>query len=84
METPDYATVAYRDGLPPAYLEMVSSGVRLWLSGVPERTYDVQRALTVTGPWGTIATVTAASDGTIAYIDAGQPPGSAFYRVVQP
>jgi hypothetical protein len=63
---------------------MVSSGVRLRLSGVPERTYDVQRALTVTGPWATIATVTAASDGTINYVDAGQPAGSAFYRIIQP
>jgi hypothetical protein len=84
IEAADYATVAYWDGLPPVSLEMVSSGVRLRLSGVPERTYDVQRSLAVAGPWATIATVTATSDGTIDYIDAGQPAGSAFYRVVQP
>jgi hypothetical protein len=83
MEAPDYVTIAYRDGLPPVSLEIVSSGVRLRLSGVSERTYDVQRALAVMGPWATIATVTAASDGTSDYIDSGQPAGSAFYRVVQ-
>jgi hypothetical protein len=84
IEAPDYATVAYWDGLPPVSLQMISSGVRLRLNGLPERTYEVQRALTPTGPWATIATVTAASDGTIDHIDAGQTADSAFYRIVQP
>jgi hypothetical protein len=34
----------------------------------------------VTGPWSTNATLTAAINGIVEYIDTNGPPGSAFYR----
>lgn len=48
--------------------------------GIPDLTYRLQRAPGVTGPWETIATLTAPSNGLMEYEDKQSPPGGAFYR----
>jgi uncharacterized repeat protein (TIGR03803 family) len=62
-------------------LTMTPEGPRLDFSGAPGRTYDVQRALMIDGPWDTIATRVAPANGFIEYIDRAQPQPNAFYRV---
>ncbi len=80
----DYATVVYRENLPPVSIVTVPSGVRIRFTGVPGRTYNIERALAVTGPWSTIATPTAPLNGITEYIDANLPVGGAFYRTSAP
>ena len=76
----DYLTVAYSDNSPSVSIERVPAGLRIRLNGTPGRSYEVQRAGAVSGPWSTIATVTAPSNGLIEYVESSVPTGSVFYR----
>jgi hypothetical protein len=61
-----------------------SGGYFLRFNGVPDLSYRLQRAPSVTGPWSAIVTNTAPASGLIEYHETSPPPGSAFYRTVQP
>jgi uncharacterized repeat protein (TIGR03803 family) len=61
-------------------LTMTPEGPRLGFSGAPGRTYEVQRAPIVAGPWDAIATRVAPPNGVVQYTDLAPPP-AAFYRV---
>jgi hypothetical protein len=80
----DYATVVYRENLPPVSIALVSTGTRVSFTGVPGRTYTIERARAVTGPWSTVVTPTVPSNGSIEYIDANPPAAGAFYRTSEP
>jgi hypothetical protein len=80
----DYATVVYWENLPPVLIDLVPTGIRLRFTGIPGRSYNIERAPAITGPWSTLATPTAPESGLLEYLDAPPPPGSAFYRTVQP
>jgi hypothetical protein len=80
----NYATVVYRENLAPISIELVPSGVRLRFPGVPSRSYTIQRAVAVTGPWTTIDTQAASVSGFLESHDASPLLGHAFYRTVQP
>jgi len=80
----DYATVVYRENLPPISIALVPTGIRLRFTGIPGRSYTIERAPAVIGPWTTIDTQTAPASGLLEYLDAPPPPDSAFYRTVQP
>ena len=62
-------------------LRMTPDGPRLDFGGAPGRSYEVQRALMVSGPWDTIATFVAPTDGFIEYTDLAPPGHVTFYRV---
>ena len=53
-------------------------------AGASGRSYWIERAPAVTGPWTTLATPTAPLSGLIEYLDVNPPPGQAFYRTAQP
>jgi uncharacterized delta-60 repeat protein len=80
----DYATVVYRENLPPISLDMVPSGVRVRFASAPGRTYNIERAASLTGPWITIATPIPPPNGVIEYIDANPASAHAFYRTSAP
>jgi hypothetical protein len=58
-------------------------GVIIRFAGIPGTTYSLQRAPSVSGPWGTIFTAVAPLHGIIEYQDVAPPP-TAFYRTVSP
>jgi len=60
---------------------MTPDGPRLDFGGDAGRSYEVQRALMVSGPWDTIATRVAPMDGLIEYTDLAPPGHVTFYRV---
>ena len=76
----DYLTIAYLDNSPSVSIERVPAGLRIRLNGTPGRTYELQRAASIAGPWTTIATVTAPSDGVIEHVETTPPTESVFYR----
>ena len=80
----DYATVVYRENLPPVSIALVPTGIRVRFTGVPGQSYTIERAPAVTGPWTTLNTQTAPAPRLIEYLDVLPPPGQAFYRTVQP
>jgi hypothetical protein len=80
----DYATVVYRETLPPLAIELVPTGVRLRLTGVPSRSYTIESAPAVSGPWSTLATFTAPLSGLNEYLDTNPPVSAAFYRTTEP
>jgi hypothetical protein len=77
-------TVVYREGLEPISIALVPTGIRLRFPGEPGRRYTIQRAAVITGPWDTIATPEAPSDGHIEHLDSSPLTGSAFYRTTTP
>ncbi|MBI2927005.1 MAG: FG-GAP repeat protein, partial [Verrucomicrobia bacterium] len=59
-------------------------GFFIRLEGIPDLTYRLQRAPSVTGPWDTIATQTAPASGFVEFHETNPPADGAFYRTVQP
>lgn len=55
-----------------------SAGFQLF--GEPEHVYDIQRAATIAGPWLTLGTYSAPTNGLIQFKDTNPPPAGAFYR----
>ena len=80
----DFATVVYREVLPAVSIDLIPTGVRLRFTGVPGRSYYLERAPALTNPWSTINTQIAPASGLLEYLDTLPPPGSGFYRIVQP
>lgn len=79
-----YATVVYRE-VPTVSIDLVATGVRLRCSGVSGRSYNIERAPAVTGPWSPINsspinTQTASASGLFEYLDTNsrqKPPSIA-------
>jgi uncharacterized repeat protein (TIGR03803 family) len=65
-------------------LSAIPGGYLVSFAGIPGRTYSVQRASTVTGPWVTLTTVTVGFDGIGTCEDKNPPGGTAFYRTTYP
>jgi hypothetical protein len=82
--TYDYATVVYRENWPSVSIDLVPTGVRLRFTGISGRSYTIERALAITGPWTPINTPTAPIGGLIEYVDTNPPVGTAFYRTSTP
>jgi hypothetical protein len=80
----DFVTIVYRENLPPVSIAMVPTGVRISFTGVPDHSYNIERAPAITGPWSAIATNTAPASGLIEYHETSPPPGAAFYRTSTP
>jgi uncharacterized delta-60 repeat protein len=80
----DYGTVVYQESPPPISIDLVSTGIRIRFTGILGRRYITERAAVVTGPWSTLATTTAPSNGVIEYLDADRPVNASFYRTREP
>jgi uncharacterized delta-60 repeat protein len=79
----DFATVRYTE--PPGIKRLLDrAGYEVQFFSVPGRTYAVQRAETLTGPWTTLTMVTAPTTGLIVYDDLDPLPVGAFYRLRTP
>ncbi len=61
-----------------------SGGYLISFKGIPDLTYRLQRAASLTGPWNILSTQTAAASGLIEFHDTNPLPGQAFYRTAQP
>ncbi|MEY2409969.1 MAG: hypothetical protein QOF48_2639, partial [Verrucomicrobiota bacterium] len=61
-----------------------AGSVLIRFAGIPGRAYQIQRAITVTGPWSTLATPIAPLHGIIEYEDTAPPQPTAFYRTSVP
>jgi hypothetical protein len=61
-----------------------NNGVRLMFSGIPNHDYDVERAPSVDGPWGSITSVLTSDTGLGEYLDPSPLQPNAFYRLFSP
>lgn len=77
----DAIGMAVSNLLPPT---KTANGWKVRFAATPGRSYRVQRAADVTGPWSVIATVTAPENGYLEYEDTSAPTGRSFYRTVTP
>ena len=64
----------------PVITTLAGGQIGIASQGIPGRTYMVQRSTNLSA-WATIGSVTAASNGTVNFIDPSPPPGSSFYRL---
>jgi hypothetical protein len=62
----------------------ITGGYRVGFLAVPGRTYTLQRATNINGPWTTLASVTTLPSGLGMFDDTNSPPVNAFYRTVYP
>jgi hypothetical protein len=67
--------------LPPV---PIPGGYQIRFFGVPARTYTLQRAPAVGGPWLTLAAVVVGTNGLGTFADTNAPPTGAFYRTTYP
>jgi hypothetical protein len=65
-------------------LTPIPGGFRVSFAGIPGRSYTLQRAESVTGPWSNILTVVIGSLGVQTFDDTNSPPPIAFYRTIYP
>ncbi len=78
-----YVTVVYRE-VPAVSIDLVSASIRLRVTGLPGRSYRMERAPALTGPWSTINIQIAPASGLFEYLDTGSPGAAAFYRTSAP
>jgi len=62
----------------------ITGGFSVSFAGIPGRTYTLQRAESVTGPWTNLISVLVGPNGLGTYDDTNSPPPIAFYRTVFP
>jgi hypothetical protein len=65
-------------------LGLSQEGALIRFEGAPGRSYEVQRATDLSGPWETLSTIQAVSGVVSEYLDAAPPQPVAFYQVVIP
>lgn len=74
------------DGSVTLQVRVVGGEVRLRFNGIPGRTYEIERARFVTGPWRPndqpLAVITMPSDGVVEFVDVIGfiSPQSFYYR----
>jgi hypothetical protein len=59
---------------------VTSGAANLTFSGLPGRTYGVERADSLDGPWVDVGIMSISADGSGGFVDNNAPPGAAFYR----
>jgi hypothetical protein len=62
----------------------IPGGFEVSFAGIPGRTYTLQRAESVAGPWSNLTSVLVGSNGIAIFDDTNSPPPTAFYRTVYP
>jgi hypothetical protein len=60
----------------------VNGNPQLTFAGIPGRTYAIERAAAVDGPWTQVSTVVCDALGLTTYTDTNPPGGTSFYRTV--
>jgi len=79
-----YVFTGLGHGPPLTLMSDGTGGYYLRIHGIPDVSYIVQRAPSVTGSWSAIATNIAPVSGVLDYHETAAPPGSAYYRTIQP
>jgi hypothetical protein len=62
-------------------ISVTTGSVTIQFSGLPTNSYDIQRATDVRGPWATVDTQIASTDGSLTYTDPHPPAPMAYYRL---
>ncbi|MCX8157999.1 MAG: cadherin-like domain-containing protein [Verrucomicrobiae bacterium] len=62
----------------------IGGGFAFEFAGQPGRTYIIERAVDISGPWSTVAEIPGAAEGRTPFVDSQPPAGRAFYRLRTP
>jgi hypothetical protein len=81
--------VQVRSSGPPSGSNMLTptpipGGWLVGFAGIPGRTYTLQRAEGLDGPWFPLAAITVGSGGIATYADTNAPSSDVYYRTVYP
>jgi hypothetical protein len=60
----------------------IAGGLQVSFTGYADRTYTIERAESLDGPWITIDSITVDGDGAGTFTDPDPPAGNAYYRAV--
>jgi hypothetical protein len=70
-------------GNPPRLTMLPAGRIGIAFQGIPGRSYQIQRSTNLVD-WTLIATVVAAGNGAVEFVDENPPEGSGFYRLRKP
>jgi hypothetical protein len=70
-------------GNPPRLTILPEGKIGIAFHGIPGRSYQIQRSTNL-ADWNPIATIPAAENGAVEFIDENPPEGSGFYRLRKP
>ena len=81
----DFATVKYvwRPEIAIQLLSTIPPNVNLTLSGAPNSSWAIERALELTGPWTNLSALLIGTNGSAQLQDTNAPSPAGFYRAVQ-
>ncbi len=70
--------------MPAVSIDLISTGVRLRVTGLPGRNYNIERTPAVTVPWSIPNPQTGPASGLFEYLDPKPPAPAAFDRANAP
>ena len=78
----DFATVKYvwRPEIAIQLLSTIPPKVNLTLSGAPNSSWAIERALALTGPWRNLSALLIGTNGSALFQDTNPPYPAGFYR----
>ena len=81
----DFATVKYvwRTEIAIQLLSTIPPKVNLTLSGAPNSSWAIERALELTGPWTNLSALLIGTNGSAQLQDTNSPAPAGFYRARQ-
>ena len=81
----DFATVKYvwRPEIAIQLLSTIPPKVNLTLSGAPNSSWAIERALELTGPWANLSALLIGTNGSAQLQDTNSPYPAGFYRARQ-
>jgi hypothetical protein len=82
---PDFVTVKYvwRTEIAIQLLSTISPKVNLTLSGAPNSSWAIERAMQPTGPWTNLSALLIGTNGSAQFQDTNLPYPAGFYRARQ-
>jgi hypothetical protein len=81
----DFATVKYvwQTEIAIQLLSTIPPKVNLTLSGAPNSSWAIERALELTGPWTNLSALLIGPNGSAQFLDTNSPNSAGFYRAIQ-
>lgn len=77
-----YVSDAFVPSFNSIMIEKIETGYKLSFLGLSDKTYKIQRAVKIQGPWEDVSTRVTSPVGLLEFIDTNPPTNQGFYRIM--